>query len=285
VTGRRAVSGSRQREGKTMRTSIRRGLLVTALAGTCVIAVMPAALAQATQSPEAIAADATGPITLGPVAPATVPPTPDTVDLAGVTLPGLLVIGTTSDDALVDTAADPSSTQNSATSSIDSLSSVLQLPLLGGLISAGAISSSCTYNSANTPSYVETTSIASLTVAGTTISLAGLSSPNDNVTSLLPTGSLTPLGITLSITLNQQVAGPNGSETVNAVAISLGDSALFNGTENIYLASSTCGPTSSSVASPVASGKGLGLGLGLLGLIGAGFGAAYVRRRSSLQAA
>jgi len=268
-----------------MRTSIRRGLLVTALAGTCVIAVMPAALAQATQSPEAIAADATGPITLGPVAPATVPPTPNTVDLAGVTLPGLLVIGTTSDDALVDTAADPSSTQNSATSSIDSLSSVLQLPLLGGLISAGAISSSCTYNSANTPSYVETTSIASLTVAGTTISLAGLSSPNDNVTSLLPTGSLTPLGITLSITLNQQVAGPNGSETVNAVAISLGDSALFNGTENIYLASSTCGPTSSSVASPVASGKGLGLGLGLLGLIGAGFGAAYVRRRSSLQAA
>ena len=95
-----------------MRTSIRRGLVLTALAGSCVMAVMPAALAQATTSPEAIAADATGPVSLGPIADATTPPSPHTVTAVGVTLPGVLVIGSTGTNALTDTVTDPSTTQN-----------------------------------------------------------------------------------------------------------------------------------------------------------------------------
>ena len=267
-----------------MRTFIRRGLVVTALAGTCAISAMPAALAQATTSPEAIALDATGPVALGPIADATTPPTPNTKSVAGVTLPGLLVVGTTSTSALTDTVAAPSTTQNSASSAVDTISSVLQLPVLGGLLSANTITSSCTYNSASTPAVTGTSSIESLTVAGTTINLSGLSTPNDNITAQLPTTALSALGITLAITLNQQSVNANGSTTVNAIAITLGDSAIGNGTENIYVASSTCGPVSSIVASPVASGKGLGIGLGLLGLLGAGLATIYVRRRQILAA-
>ena len=172
---------------------------------------------------------------------------------------------------------------------MDNLTSSLLIPTLGGLITGTAVSTSCTYNSANTPAVVASTTITSLNVLGTSINLTGLTSPNDNIIGQLPGATTTllgTLGITLGVTLNQQTTNANGSTTVNGIAISLGDPALLgNGTENIFIASSTCGPLSTVVASPVASGKGLGIGLGLLGLVGAGFGAVWVRRRSSFQAA
>jgi hypothetical protein len=256
-----------------MRNSIRRGLVLTALAGSCVMAAGPAAFAQATQSPEAIALDATGPVALGPIADAHGPTFPTTVSVVGVTLPGLLVVGSTSASALTSTVTEPSSTNNTATSAIDRISSVLTLPLVGGILDATTVSSSCTWNNGV---FTESSTLQSLTILGQSITIPSTIPANDTLLSLPSVA-----GLTLSVTLNQQVPGPNGSQTVNAVAVSLGDSLIGNGTENNYLASSTCGPTSSSVASPVASGKGIGLGLGVLGLFAVVFGAFYIRRRTT----
>ncbi len=241
------------------------------------MAAAPLALAQATTSPEAIALDATGPVALGPIADAKGPTFPNTVSVAGVTLPGLLVVGTTGTSALTSTVTEPSATQNTATSAIDRISSILTLPLVGGLLDGTTVASSCSYNNGT---YTEGSTIESLTILGQSITIPATIPANDVLL-----GLPSVLGLTLSVTLNQQVPGPGGSQTVNAIAVSLGDSLIGNGTENIYLASSTCGPFNGSVASPLASGTGLGIGLGVLGLFGAGLGAFYVRRRNGLQVA
>jgi hypothetical protein len=260
-----------------MRNTIRRGLVLTALAGSCVMAAGPAALAQATQSPEGIALDATGPVALGPIADAHGPTFPNTVSVVGVTLPGLLVIGSTSTSALTSTVTEPSATNNTATSAIDRISSVLTLPVVGGLLAGTTVASSCVWNNGT---FTETTTIESLTILGQTITIPATIPANDTLI-----GLPSVLGLTLSVTLNQQVPGPGGSQTVNAIAVSLGDSLIGNGTENIYLASSTCGPFTGTGGTPLASGAGLGIGLGLLGLLGAGLGAFYIRRRNTLQVA
>jgi hypothetical protein len=88
------------------------------------------------------------------------------------------------------------------------------------------------------------------------------------------------------VTLNQQVPGPGtNTETVNAMDITLTSTLLGTGTEEVIIASSTCGNPSSIVASPVASGKGLGIGLGLLSLLGTGVATVYVRRRRQASSA
>ncbi len=260
-----------------MRSSIRRGLVLSALAGTCVMAVAPIALAQATTSPEGIALEATGPVALGPIADAHGPTFPNTVSVVGVTLPGLLVVGSTGASALTSTVTEPSATNNTATSAIDRISSVLTLPVLGGLLDATTVASSCVWNNGT---FTESSTIQSLTILGQTITIPSTIPANDVLLSL-PTA----LGLTLTVTLNQQVPGPGGSQTVNAIAVSLGDALIGTGTENIFLASSTCGPFTGSGGTPLASGAGLGMGLGLLGLTGVGLGAFYIRRRNSLQVA
>ena len=66
------------------------------------------------------------------------------------------------------------------------------------------------------------------------------------------------------MTLNEQVAGPVvGSQTVNAIHIHF---STLVASEDIYVASSTCGPFNASV--PLAGGKGLAIGLGACGLLG-----------------
>jgi hypothetical protein len=80
----------------------------------------------------------------------------------------------------------------------------------------------------------------------------------------------------LTVTLNQEVTGPvGGSETWNAVDISVGGGS----TEDIDIASATCGPYNSSEETPLASGKGLGIGLGAVGLLGGAYATVAVRRR------
>jgi len=54
-------------------------------------------------------------------------------------------------------------------------------------------------------------------------------------------------------------------------------------TEDIYIASSTCGPFSSPV--PLASGKGLAIGLGAFGALAVGVGTTRVHRRRRLMSA
>lgn len=258
--------------------------MLTAFAGTFVLAAGPAALAAtpATTSPEAIALVATGTVPLSPLGDATLSNTNPVTGTGGL-VTGLLGVGAFTDNVM--TNASPPG--NTATSSVATLDPVAT-GLLGGLTSpltnlihATVIKSECDWNSspAASPAFTETTTIASLSVLGTTITLPATIPANDVLTGL----PALPLGLgSLTITLNQQEPGPGtNTETVNAIDVSLTTNILGLNpvTEDIDVASSTCGNPSSIVASPVASGKGLGIGLGLLGLLGTGVATVYVRRR------
>lgn len=235
-----------------MRHSIRRGLVLAALAGTALVATAPAAFAQTT-SPEAFGIEGTGLLGIAPTPDATLT-TPNPANVASVGVPLILTAGTLS----------ASVTSNSATAAVQSLTSPLVGALLG-TIAGTAVSSSCLANADG--SFVRTTTIASLTI-GTTTLAPGPIPAND--------AFLTIPGVA-DITLNQQVTGPiTGSEEVNAIHIALLGASLG---ETINIASSTCGPFTADT--PVASGKGLALGLGLLGSVGVGYGAVYSRRRKA----
>jgi hypothetical protein len=235
-----------------VRHSIRRALVLTALAGTALVAVAPAAFAQTT-SPEAFAIEGTGALGVAPTPDATLAD-PNPANVVTITIPGIVTAGTLS----------ASVTSNSATATVANLGTTGILTPLLGVISATAVTSSCLANADG--SFVRTTTIGSLDIAGTTLA-PGTIPAND---------AFLTIPLVATVTLNQQVAGPiTGSESVNAINISLLGGAL----EEINVASSTCGPYTADT--PVASGKGLVLGLGLLGSVGVGYGAVYTRRRRS----
>ena len=232
-----------------MRHSFKRGLVLAALAGTALVATAPAAFAQTT-SPEAFGIEATGLLAIPPTPDATLA-NPGPLSAVGVTVPGLISTG-----ALTATV-----TTNSATSSVASLGN----PLLGLGITGGAVTASCLANSDGT--FVRTSTIASLDVAGVPVTIPNPITPNF------------PLAVTIpgvaSITLNYQAPGPlTGSVTEDAIHI-----ALLTTGEVINVADATCGPFAADT--PVASGKGLAIGLGLLGSVGVGYGAVYTRRRKA----
>jgi hypothetical protein len=284
-------------------SSLGRALLLSALAGSFVMAAGPAAMAQATdpatQSPEGIVLASTGLISadLGEATLGNSPESP--VTGSGIT--GLLDLGT-GNGVLTATAQDTTSPPgNSATAEVGQLgpsSDLLNLTLFGNLISATVVKSSCQWNSTvgtGDGAFTLGTTIASLSILGATVPVADLASiaPNTNVTSLpgftMPTLPSVPLlgAITgLTVTLNQQELGPGtNSMTVNAIDVDLTSTIpALNGSVEIDVASSTCGAPASTVASPVVSGKGLGIGLGMLGVAGVGFAAVYMRRRHVLAA-
>jgi hypothetical protein len=236
-----------------VRQSIRRGLVLAALAGTALVAAAPAAFAQTT-SPEAIGIEGTGLLGVAPTPDATLSGNPNPANVVSVGIPTILTAGTLS----------ASVTSNSATAAVQTLTS----PVIGailGVINGSAISSSCLANADG--SFVRTTTIASLSIGGVTLPVGPVPA-NDT--------ALSVAGIA-NITLNQQIPGPvTGSMEVNAIHIAL-LGALVG--ETINIASSTCGPFTADT--PVASGKGLAIGLGLLGSVGVGYGAVYSRRRKA----
>jgi hypothetical protein len=256
-----------------MKHQLRRGLVLTAIAGTCLYAIAPAALAQPeTRTPEAIALDATGALPLGPISDAYTGNTPESA--VGVTLTPLLTplftIGSTSDDALTSSV-----TLNSATSSVDTLSSGLLdlLDITGGTADANAITTTCTANADG--SVTTSTSVVDLDILGVDIGTQTFTS-QDSVTGLtLPTGLTVTVDIN-KVTNNDPAAG---EVTDNGLYISLSDALISGLNETIYVASATCGPYNANAGTPLASGKGMAIGLGLLGLAGAGFATVYARRR------
>ncbi len=234
-----------------MRHSIRRGLVLAALAGTALVATAPAAFAQTT-SPEAFGIEGTGLLAIAPTPDANLT-TPNPANVLTVSIPLILNAATLS----------ASVTSNSATATVQGLNTTGILAPLLTTISATAVSSNCLANADG--SFVRNTTIASLTIGTTTLPVGPIAA-NDPF--------LTIPGVA-TIVLNQQTAGPiTGSEEVNAIHI-----ALLGTGEVINIASSTCGPFTAD--SPVASGKGLALGLGLLGSVGVGYGAVYTRRRKA----
>ena len=110
---------TRRYEGNYMRHSIRRGLVLAALAGTALVATAPAAFAQTT-SPEAFGIEGTGLLALAPTPDATLA-TPNPANVA-------------SDHHSADPDRDmlhASVTTNSATASVAGLSTPIGIPLLG----------------------------------------------------------------------------------------------------------------------------------------------------------
>src|SRR5579871_3957642 len=91
--------GTRRHEGKPMRSYLGRGLMLTAFAGTFVLAAGPAALAAtpATTSPEAMSLVATGSVPIGPVGDATLSNTNPVTGTSGV-VTGILGIGAFTDN-------------------------------------------------------------------------------------------------------------------------------------------------------------------------------------------
>jgi hypothetical protein len=238
-----------------MRSSLRRGLTLTALAGACTIALAPAALAQPTTSPEAFGIGASGLAHLAN--------TPDQITVGTSTAVSATVPGIVTANALTATVTSATSTSAGVTSL--STASLL-LPLLGA-ISSGAITTSCTANANGT--FTGTTSVAHLAILGASFN-ATTSTPTP-----LAVTSPAPGIVDLSVIVNQMATGPKlGSEQVNGLQISF---TLGTLTETIDIADATCGPYSSPI--PIASGKGLVAGLGVVGLLGAGLGTVYVRRR------
>lgn len=233
-------------ERENMHKKITRGIILAAMAGSLVLAATPAALAApATQSPEGIGLVATGTLlTVAPTPDATTA-TPNPSNVASATVATILTA----------TVLSAQVSGNTTTAGVAGLNTTGIAGAILGAISAGAISSTCTANSGGT--FSESTNVANLNILGATFN----GSPAAN-TALSVT---LPLGITAaSVTLNEQVAGPvAGSQTVNAVHIHL---ATLIATEDIYIASSTCGPFDASV--PLAGGKGLAIGLGACGLLG-----------------
>jgi hypothetical protein len=234
-----------------VRHSIKRGLVLAALAGTALVATAPAAFAQTT-SPEAFGIEGTGLLGIAPTPDATLS-NPNPANVASVDIPLILDAGTLS----------ASVTSNSATAAVQGLATTgIVTPLLG-TVSATAVSSSCLANADG--SFVRTTTIAALSIGGTTLAPGTI--PANDVFLTLP-------GVA-TITLNYQVPGPiTGSESVDAIHI-----ALLGSGEIINIADSTCGPFTADT--PVAGGKGLAIGLGLLGSVGVGYGAVYSRRRKA----
>ncbi|HEY1618928.1 MAG TPA: hypothetical protein VGG25_15000 [Streptosporangiaceae bacterium] len=229
-----------------MRNSTRSGLLVTAATVTALLAVSPAALAQATVSPEGFGMESTRATTVPPT-PLANPTTPAPAGVPSVTASG--VVTATTLTASVST--------NQAQARVGGLNtSGMLLPLFGTITTGGATTASCVANSNGT--FTLTSSVTNLNIGGTTFN--GMAAANFTLINNILVGK---------VILNEQAAGPvAGSETVNAI-----DFQPLLGS-HIYIASATCGPWASPV--PVASGKGLLLGLGLLGSVGV----AWTRRRN-----
>jgi hypothetical protein len=261
-----------------MRNYLKRGFVLSAIAGTCLYAIAPAALAQPTTSPEAFGVEASGSllgtnVTVGPI------PDQTSVGTTGtplnVTVPGVL--------NLVGLFATVNSV-NSSEAGVASLNNTGIAALLG-TFSAGAITETC---AATAGGISGSAAIANLNLLGITEN-GTLTTPGTPV--VVGGGLLSLLGLaSATVTLNEEDPGPvsvPGSETFYAIHVQLTTAPLVGTAQtlNLYVASATCGPYNSSMGTPVAGGKGLGIGLGLLGLFGAGTAAVYVRRRKGLIAA
>jgi len=205
-------------------------------------------------------AAATGVITVGPLGQATYPGT-SPVTVANVNIGGLLTTGVVTDTA---TATGSSSTIASPSVALGAVAS----------LNAGTITSSCSIDS-NTGTVSGTSGVnnGNVTIAGIPTALASNAAPNTTI-------SVLGLSGIASITLNQQTTAPDGTFTVNAVAIS-----LVGSTQTLDIGTSVCN-AANEAAVPVLPGKALPIGLGALGVLGVGgIGLAVARRRRTAEVA
>jgi hypothetical protein len=246
-----------------MRRTLRRGAILTAFAGTCVLAMTATALAATngpTTSPEAIGIYANGLASLGN--------TPDETSVGTMTASNVdvgTILGASTLSATV-------VSDNYSWAQVEGISA-----LTGSIlpVTATAVTTYCVASGAGnfSNSYVV---IAGLSINGST----AISGTYTSAATL--TGLTLPAGIaSLSVTIDQETSPStetvSGSETFQGVDIDL--TTILGVSEDIDIASATCGPYTTGQGTPLASGKGLGIGLGAVGLLGGAYAVVRIRRR------
>ncbi len=239
-----------------MLNSIRRGLAVTAVAGLGVLAAAPGAYASTGVNSFGLKLTLLGGVgSLGPE-PQSNLATP-TNSLAAVTIPIIGTVGALTTAVTQDTTAGTESA-NASTATL----AIGTLPVGGSILSAGAITATCSATDGSSPTVTGTSTFASISAVGATIPV----NPGPNTSVTIPL-----LG---TLVLNQQITNPDGSLTVNAFHLTLLPALAGGG--DLIVGSATCGPAPAA-GSPLAEGAGLYIGLGLLAVIG--IGVVYVRGR------
>ncbi len=227
---------------------------VSLAGGILAAAAGPAAAASPN---EAYGAQATGAVSVSPVAEATYPGT-SPVTLGSISAGSLLSSGLVTDTA----------DATSASSTIANPSAGLGT---GVNLTATAVTSSCSFDP-NTATVSGTSSIANGNVStlGLPIALASNAAPNTTV-------SVPSVG---TITLNRQTTAADGTLTVDAVYVQ-----LAGGTQTLTIGESVCNAASLAPV-PVLPGMALPIGLGGLTVLMLG-GVAYqvTRRRRAAAAA
>jgi hypothetical protein len=235
---------------RTMRGAARLASSLAVAGGLLMAAALPAAAASPNSSS---AAQATGPISAGPLGQATFPGTsPVTVGHADIA--GLLTTG----------ASTATSGSTSGSASVADLSATLNFRT--GL-TATAVTSSCSFNT-NTGALTGTTAITDgrVTVAGVPTTPLAINP--------FPNTSLTLPGIA-TVIMNRQTRAGDGTLTVNAIYVS-----WLGSTQTLAIGTSVCN-AANLVPVPLLPGKSLEItlgGLGVLLLLG-GVGYRTSRRR------
>jgi hypothetical protein len=248
-----------RRVRRTAAVGIATGALVLGIAG-------PAAAAQASSFGVSVNVTVVGApaVTLAPTPVSDVGNSPNTV--AGVNASGLVTTGVINTTA----TADPATGGFASSASVDDLAANIAVLTLG----ATTIASTCTATQAGNTGTSTITGLAA-TLAGLPITIGAVTAPNTVVN--ITVGLVT----IATLTLNEQIADPDGGLTVNALHLRLLGGVVGSiASGEVIVASSTCGPAVLPV--PLAKGAGLFVGLGLVGVTTAGIVA--VRRRRGVRA-
>ncbi|HEY0450656.1 choice-of-anchor P family protein [Actinophytocola sp.] len=242
-----------------MRSVRRGGALGAVVAASLILGAMPASAAPGDGSAFAAKVSVTllgqPAANVGPLAPSNTNG-PTSASVASINAAGLVTAG------LVTSKAELNEETGEVHAQADLANVGIALGALSGKISA--VNATCDATQAGTKG--------SSTLAG--VSLPGVSVPVN------PAPNTTIDLVLAKIIFNEQISGPDGSLTVNAVHVKL--NALV-GKGDVILAQAKCGPAAPPV--PLASGLGLWVGLGLVGLAAIPVGGMVIRKRRTATAA
>jgi hypothetical protein len=237
-----------------------RGLakVTASLSLACGIAAAAAGPALAASPNEAYAAQATGPISAGPLDEATFPGT-SPVSVNSDSIAGLLTAGLITDRASATGASTSVANVGVTLAAATALLTAVSL-------TADAVTSQCTFDP-NTDTVSGSATITNGTVNGGLISLISLAADPAKDTTVTVPGVAT-------LTLNRQTTATDGTLTVDAIYVS-----LLNSTQTLSIGTSVCN-TATLAGAPALPGVATPIGATLAGLVGfSGIGYFLNRRR------
>ena len=222
----------------------------------CGIAAAAAGPALAASPNEAYAAQATGPISAGPLDEATFPGT-SPVSVNSDSIAGLLTAGLITDRASATGASTSVANVGVTLAAATALLSAVSL-------TADLVTSSCTFNTTD-GTVSGTASITNGAVGGRLLAISLAANPAKNTTVTVP-------GIA-TLTLNRQTTATDGTLTVDAIYVS-----LLNSTQTLSIGTSVCN-TATLAGAPALPGMATPIGATLAGLVSFGGIGYFLNRR------